>query len=462
MRWCWRPARSRTSSARRERPSTRSRCTRSTTPPGCARGFSALFEEVDRDPSLVDRGALNIVVVGGGPTGVEVAGALGDMIKVTVPSEYRNLDRHQGPHPPARLRRRLAQAVLGQRPRVRRQGARGQGRRDPPRHRGQRRRDGARGVLRRNRPADPLRGLGRRHQGRRLAAEDCGLAQGRGGRVDVRPDLTLPGSPGVYFIGDIANIPGPGDQSLPQLGSVALQSGASAANNIIAGFEGKEPKELPLPRQGDHGDDRPRGGDRRGRQAPPRDPRRARAHGLARRPRQPDDRDARQDRRCSSTGRGTGITKTGGPHVLDRGDAAEIDWDDDPTVSVSESASRPPPTGRAASSTSRPPPVDLARLQFATTSVYVGGIPGRALELSPCGRARSMAATAAPRTASRLRRAGVRTELTRTSAMPFTAPARIRLRPFDAWTRLVRPVFSGRESTRLLSRRPRARCGPGK
>src|SRR6186997_1378299 len=32
------------------------------------------FEEADRDPSLVDEGALNFVIVGGGPTGVEVAG----------------------------------------------------------------------------------------------------------------------------------------------------------------------------------------------------------------------------------------------------------------------------------------------------------------------------------------------------------------------------------------------------
>ena len=30
------------------------------------------------------------------------------------------------------------------------------------------------------------------------------------------------------------------------------------------------------------------------------------------------------------------FTKTGGPHVLDRGDAAQIDWDDDPTVSAFE------------------------------------------------------------------------------------------------------------------------------
>ncbi len=38
-------------------------------------------------------------------------------------------------------------------------------------------------------------------------AADCGLAQGRGGRVDVQADLTLAGSPGVYVVGDIANIP---------------------------------------------------------------------------------------------------------------------------------------------------------------------------------------------------------------------------------------------------------------
>src|SRR3954464_5933811 len=40
----------------------------------------AAFEDADRDPSLIDQGALNFVVVGGGPTGVEMAGALADMI----------------------------------------------------------------------------------------------------------------------------------------------------------------------------------------------------------------------------------------------------------------------------------------------------------------------------------------------------------------------------------------------
>src|SRR5690242_11203053 len=51
-----------------------------------------LFEQVDRNPALVDRGALNFVIVGGGPTGVEVAGAIADMLAVTVPAEYRSID----------------------------------------------------------------------------------------------------------------------------------------------------------------------------------------------------------------------------------------------------------------------------------------------------------------------------------------------------------------------------------
>ena len=50
-----------------------------------------LFEDADREPALTDRGALNFVVVGGGPTGVEVAGALGEMINETMSVEYPDL-----------------------------------------------------------------------------------------------------------------------------------------------------------------------------------------------------------------------------------------------------------------------------------------------------------------------------------------------------------------------------------
>ena len=55
--------------------------------------------------------------------------------------------------------------------------------------------------------------------------EPSGLAQGRGGRVDVEPDLTVAGHPDVYVLGDAANIRDEHGDVLPQLGSVAQQSG---------------------------------------------------------------------------------------------------------------------------------------------------------------------------------------------------------------------------------------------
>jgi NADH dehydrogenase len=67
----------------------------------------------------------------------------------------------------------------------------------------------------------------------------AGMRQGRGGRVAVAEDLTVEGFPGVYAIGDVANIPGPDGNAHPQLGSVALQSGVWAADNVLADFAGK-------------------------------------------------------------------------------------------------------------------------------------------------------------------------------------------------------------------------------
>ena len=66
------------------------------------------------------------------------------------------------------------------------------------------------------------------------------MPQGRGGRIDVEPDLTVHGYPGVYVVGDIANIPEPDGNAYPQLGSVALQSGQSVALNILAEVGGDD------------------------------------------------------------------------------------------------------------------------------------------------------------------------------------------------------------------------------
>ncbi len=69
-----------------------------------------------------------------------------------------------------------------------------------------------------------------------------GTSVGRSGRIDVAVDLSVPGLSGVYAVGDAANIPGPDGSTLPQLGSVAQQSGRQAADNILRLLEGKAPE----------------------------------------------------------------------------------------------------------------------------------------------------------------------------------------------------------------------------
>ena len=51
----------------------------------------AVYEDADKDPSLIERGALNFVIVGAGATGTEVAGALSEMIRDVMPTEYHDL-----------------------------------------------------------------------------------------------------------------------------------------------------------------------------------------------------------------------------------------------------------------------------------------------------------------------------------------------------------------------------------
>jgi NADH dehydrogenase len=72
-------------------------------------------------------------------------------------------------------------------------------------------------------------------------AGGCGATPGRGGRIDVTAELNVPDFPGVLAVGDVANIPGPNGRALPQLGSVAQQSGKWAARNILAVVDGKSP-----------------------------------------------------------------------------------------------------------------------------------------------------------------------------------------------------------------------------
>jgi NADH dehydrogenase len=70
-------------------------------------------------------------------------------------------------------------------------------------------------------------------------SDNLGIKTGHGGRVDVQADLTVPGFTDVYALGDFANIAGEDGRPLPQLGSVAEQTGKWCAKNILLDISGK-------------------------------------------------------------------------------------------------------------------------------------------------------------------------------------------------------------------------------
>ncbi len=200
-----------------------------------------LFEEADRDPSLIDDGAVEFVVVGGGPTGVEISGALAEMIHGTLASEYRDVavgraQVHLVDHGNALLKMFSGKSGDYTAKVLQKDGVRlhlGTGVTEVgPGHVSL-----SDGTIIKTRCVIWGGGL----QAAPLAA-NAGLPTSRGGRIDVEPDLTVAGFPGVYVAGDVANIPSPDGRTHPQLGSVAMQSGAWAGKNIIAEIDGAAPR----------------------------------------------------------------------------------------------------------------------------------------------------------------------------------------------------------------------------
>jgi NADH:ubiquinone reductase (H+-translocating) len=196
----------------------------------------ALFEDCDREPDLIEQGALNVVVVGGGATGTEVAGALSDMIHSLDPTKYGRLINtthiYLVEHGPTLLAPFSAKAHEYASKALQRGGV----------------------ILKLNtdvkevHPRHVLLSDGSILKSRCVIwgaglkaatiASNLGLPQGRGGRIAVENDLSVKGFPGVYAIGDFANIAGKDGKALPQLGSVAQQSGRWVGKNILADIEG--------------------------------------------------------------------------------------------------------------------------------------------------------------------------------------------------------------------------------
>ena len=200
------------------------------------------WEAADRDPSLVDDGALTVVVVGGGPTGVESIGALAELYRSNFAKDYPDVPQDKarlilveaGPTLFAMFKqdiRDYTRKALEQRGVEVRVG------------------ESVASVA----PGRVTLSSGEVLQAHTLVwgaglqaserAGDVPVELQRGRRIPVEPDLSVAGRPELFAVGDIAWITdSKTNEVLPQLGSVALQAGEWAGENIARLLNGEQPK----------------------------------------------------------------------------------------------------------------------------------------------------------------------------------------------------------------------------
>lgn len=196
------------------------------------------FERAELASDPAERAALTtFVVVGGGPTGVEMAGAIADMAREALPHDFRNID-------PERARVLLVEAgprLLAAFPEDLSAYAR-----SALEHRGVEVRTGV-----------PVTDVGPSHVtiGEQVlpvgaaiwaagvkaspAAEWLDAEKDRAGRVVVLPDLTLPGHPEIFVIGDTASVMTQEGKPVPGIAPAAKQMGSYVGEVIKARISGK-------------------------------------------------------------------------------------------------------------------------------------------------------------------------------------------------------------------------------
>jgi NADH:ubiquinone reductase (H+-translocating) len=198
------------------------------------------WEDADRDPALVEDGGVNVVIVGGGPTGIESAGALAELYRSNFSEDYPGISQDQArivlveagsallsmfrsdirSYTKKALERRGVEVMLGE-------------------------------VVASVEPTRVTLKSGTVIAAHTLVwgaglqansvAGMLGVELQHGNRVPVEPDLSIAGRPEVFVVGDIAWITdAKSNEVLPQLGSVALQAGERAGENIARLVAGKD------------------------------------------------------------------------------------------------------------------------------------------------------------------------------------------------------------------------------
>ncbi|MBA3743861.1 NAD(P)/FAD-dependent oxidoreductase [Sporichthya sp.] len=196
--------------------------------------------ELTKDPAMAKK-LLTFVVVGAGPTGVEMAGQIAELSRRTLHRDFRNIDPSQArivlldaaPNVLGSFGDKLSKAARG---RLEEMGVDvqlhlkvvdvdGEGVTVEDKAGNRRRIDSYCKVWAAGVAASPL--------GKQLA-EQSGAELDRAGRIKVQPDLTLPGHPEVYVLGDMATL-----NDYPGVAQVAMQGAKHAAKQLTARLEGQ-------------------------------------------------------------------------------------------------------------------------------------------------------------------------------------------------------------------------------
>ncbi len=204
------------------------------------------FEAAEREPDPQKVSAwLTFIVVGGGPTGVELAGALAELARDTFRHNFRAIhpedseiilvegrERVLPTYPPrlsAKARQALAKLGITVRCGVRITDIQA---------------DCVTLTSGEQTEAIPTRtvlwgaGVAASPLGKKLA-DAAGIETDRDGRVPVEPDLTLAGHPEIFVVGDLARCPDGQGGTLPGVAQVAMQQGHYAARTIRRRLGGK-------------------------------------------------------------------------------------------------------------------------------------------------------------------------------------------------------------------------------
>ena len=206
--------------------------------------FYATLEEAERSNDPAEQAEyLTFVVVGGGPTGVEIAGELALTVS-DMKRQYRRIDTSQakvilldaGDRVVSAFSEKLSRKVADQLGRL-----------------GVTVREGARATaIDSHGVTIELQGATERIAARTVIwaagvksvpltdalARATGASTDRGGRIEVNPDLTLPGRPEISVIGDGASLAGPNEKPLPGLATVAIQQAHHVAKAVRGGERG--------------------------------------------------------------------------------------------------------------------------------------------------------------------------------------------------------------------------------